>query len=179
MASPKKKKMTAKKLIVSLLIGFVAVAFVGSFAYRYTSKRGAPQQAAVINGEPISVATDSLFANLYRQFYEEERQNSGEEGIAAEKNRELMRRALDATIQRTLILQFAKAEGIAIERETVLATIIRKGYYAGKGKNFDEDRFDRTPEPTKRDIFKSGYFLQHGIPGAFEFEELAKHTQRQ
>ncbi|MCK5570892.1 MAG: peptidylprolyl isomerase, partial [Spirochaetes bacterium] len=108
-----------------------------------------------INGEPISVATDSIFTNFYRQFYEEEKQNSGEEGIADEKNRELMRRALDATIQRTLILQFAKAEGIAIDRETVLATIIRKGYYAGNGKNFDEDRFDRTPESTKRDIFKS------------------------
>ncbi|KKL19646.1 hypothetical protein LCGC14_2463370, partial [marine sediment metagenome] len=25
----------------------------------------------------------------------------------------------------------------------------------GNGKNFDEDRFDRTPETTKRDIFKS------------------------
>ena len=155
MAAPKKQKMSAKKLIVSLIIGFVAVAFVGSFAYRYTSKRDTSPQLAVINGESISVATDSLFANLYRQFYEEERQNSGEEGIAPEKNRELMRRALDATIQRTLILQFAKAEGIAIDRDTVLATIIRKGYYAGNGKNFDEDRFDLTPETTKRDIFKS------------------------
>ncbi|HEB30362.1 MAG TPA: hypothetical protein ENI15_05735 [Spirochaetes bacterium] len=155
MASPKHKKMTAKKLIVSLIIGFVAVAFVGSFAYRYTSKKGTSTQVAVINGEPLSVESDSLFANFYREFYEEERQNSGEEGIAPEKNRELMRRALDAAIQRTLILQFAKTEGIAIERETVLATIIRKGYYAGNGKNFDEDRFDRTPETTKRDIFKS------------------------
>ncbi len=155
MASPKNKKMSAKKLIVSLIIGFVAVAFVGSFAYRYTAKKETPQQVAVINGEPISVASDSLFANLYRQFYEEERQNSGEEGVAAEKNRELMRRAFDAAIQRTLILQFAKAEGIAVDRETVLAAIIKKGYYAGNGKNFDEDRFDQTPETTKRDIFKS------------------------
>jgi parvulin-like peptidyl-prolyl isomerase len=155
MAPQKNQKMTAKKLLVSLIIGFVAVAFVGSFAYRYTSRRGAPPQVAVINGEPISVDSDSLFANFYRQFYEEERQNSGEEGITAEKNRELMRRALDATIQRTLILQFAKAEGITIDREAVLATIIRKGYYAGQGKNFDQDRFDRTPEATKRDIYKN------------------------
>ena len=141
--------------IISLIIGFVAVAFVGSFAYRYTSRRGAPPQLAVINGEPISVESDSLFANFYRQFYEEERENSGEEGITPDKNRELMRRALDAAIQRTLILQFAKAEGITIDRDTVLATIIRKGHYAGNGKNFDEERFNRTPETTKREIFRS------------------------
>jgi parvulin-like peptidyl-prolyl isomerase len=155
MAAKKNQKMSAKKLLVSLIIGFVAVAFVGSFAYRYTARKGAPPQVAVINGEPISAQSDSIFANFYRQFYEEERKNSKEGEITKEKNRELMRRALDAAIQRTLILQFAKAEGISIDRKTVLATIIRKGYYAGNGKKFDQDRFDRTPEATRRDIFKS------------------------
>ena len=64
------KKNPFKKLLVSIIIGFVAVAFVGSFAYRYTARRGVSSNVAVINGEPVSVGPDSLFANFYRQFYE-------------------------------------------------------------------------------------------------------------
>jgi len=149
----KKKKTPFKKFIVSVIIGFVAVAFIGSFAYRYTSKRGAAPNVAVVNGEPISVTPDSLFANLYRQFYEEERQKGEAESLTDEKNLEMMRRALDIVIQRTLILQHAKEEGIAVTRETVLAAIIKKGYYAAPGKNFDEERFNNTPESDKRDIY--------------------------
>lgn len=147
------KKNPFKKLLVSIIIGFVAVAFVGSFAYRYTARRGVSPNVAVINGEPVSVGPDSLFANFYRQFYEEERQKGEEAELNEQKNRELMRRALDTVIQRMLILQYAKEEGITVDKETVLTSIIKKGYYRGQGKNFDEERYNNTPESNRQDIF--------------------------
>ncbi len=113
MTAKNKPKVVAKKVLVSIIIGFVAVAFVGSFAYRYISRGGSDANLAIINGEPINVGSDSLFANTYRQYFEEEKQKSGE-GISDEKNRELTRRALDTVIQRTLILQYAEREGIRV-----------------------------------------------------------------
>jgi parvulin-like peptidyl-prolyl isomerase len=154
MASDNKPKVAAKKILVSLVIGFVAVAFVGSFAYRYISRGGSDSSLAIINGEPIDVGSDSLFANLYRQYFEEERQ-SNEEGITEEKNRELMRRALDTVIQRTLILQYAEEEGINVGREAVLSRIVEKGYYAAEGKKFDQRRFNNTPQYMRDRIYKS------------------------
>ena len=150
-----KKKPEFKKLIVSIVIGFVAVAFVGSFAYNYAAKRGKPNYIAVVNGEPIPLGSDSLFANLYRRFYEEERQKNPEKEITEEQNLQLLRRALDAAIQRTLILQYAKKEGLRVAKETVLARIIEKGYYATPEKDFDEERFANTPEADRKQIYKA------------------------
>jgi foldase protein PrsA len=148
-------KTAMKKLLVIIIIGFVAVAFIGSFAYRYATRQGSTPSIAVVNGEPISVGPDSLLANFYRQFYEQERQSSEEEGLTEQKDRELMRRALDTVIQRTIILQYAEREGITVNRETVLSAIIKKGYYAGNGRIFDEQRYNSTPESVRQDIFKS------------------------
>jgi len=155
MATEKKKKPEFKKIIVSLIIIFVAVAFVGSFAFNYTAKRGGTSNLAVINGEPIPMDSDSLFANIYRQYYESERQKNKDKEITEDKNIELLRKALDTAIQRTLILQYAKKKGIKVSKETVLASIIKKGYYATKGINFDKDRFENTPESDRQRIFKS------------------------
>jgi len=155
MAKKKKKKAPFKKYFASLIIGFVAVAFVGSFAYRYAARRGQTIHVATVNGEPISVASDSLFANFYRQFYEEERKKNKDQEITEAKNQELLRKALDAAIQRTLILQYAKKEGITISRKTVLASIIEKGYYASPEKSFDEERYNNTPESDRQRIYKS------------------------
>jgi parvulin-like peptidyl-prolyl isomerase len=154
MATENKPKIAAKKILVSLIIAVVAVAFVGSFAYRYISGGGSDSSLAIINGEPVDVGSDSLFANLYRQYFEEERQNN-EEGITEEKNRELMRRALDTVIQRTLILQYAEREGIHVGRDAVLSRIVDKGYYAAEGKKFDERRYNNTPQYMRDRIFKS------------------------
>jgi len=154
MASENKPKIAAKKILVSIIVGFVAVAFVGSFAYRYISRGGSDSSLAIINGEPIDIGSDSLFANLYRQYFEEERQRN-EEGITEEKNRELMRRALDTVIQRTLILQYAEREGIRVSRDAVLSRIVEKGYYAAEGKKFDEHRYNNTPQYMRDRIFKS------------------------
>ncbi len=148
-------KTAMKKLLVIIIVGFVAVAFVGSFAYRYATRQGSAPSIAVVNGEPISAGPDSLFANFYRQFYEQERQSSEEEELTEQKDREMMRRALDMVIQRTIILQYAEREGITVNRETVLSAIIKKGYYAGNGKTFDEQRYNSTPESLRQDIFKS------------------------
>ena len=153
MPAEKKPKDTAKKILVSIIVGFVAVAFVGSFAYRYISRGDSTASLAVINGEPVAVESDSLFANIYRQYFEEEKQNS-EEGISDDKNRELLRRALDTVIQRTLILQYAEREGIRVSRDTVLSRIVEKGYYAAGGKKFDEERFNNTPQYMRDRIFK-------------------------
>jgi len=150
-----KKKKEFKKVLVSIIIGFVAVAFVGSFAYNYAARRGRANYVAVVNGEPISMGSDSLFANLYRNFYEQERQQAEEEGLTEEKNREILRRALDAAIQRTLILQYAEKQGIEVAKETVLASIVKKGYYASPEKSFDEERYRNTPEADKKRIFQS------------------------
>ena len=157
MVVKKKKKPPIKKLLVSIIIGFVAVAFIGSFAYQYAARRGGNVSSlAEVNGEPISVSSDSLFANLYRQFYEEERQNLKEdEEMSEDKNLELLRRALDTVIQRTLILQYAEREGITVDRETVLTSIVKKGYYRSQDKIFDEDRYNRTPEADRQSIFQS------------------------
>jgi parvulin-like peptidyl-prolyl isomerase len=150
-------KTAMKKLLVIIIVGFVAVAFIGSFAYRYATRQGSAPSIAVVNGEPISAGPDSMLANFYRQFYEQERQaaESEEEELTEQKNRELMRRALDTIIQRTIILQYAEREGITVNRETVLSAIIKKGYYAGNGKTFDEQRYNSTPESTRQDIFRS------------------------
>jgi|GEM_PF-1212206 len=153
MAADNKPKVAAKKILVSIIVGFVAVAFVGSFAYRYISRGGSDATLAIINGEPVTVETDSLFANIYRQYFEEEKQKS-EEGISDEKTRELMRRALDTVIQRTLILQYAEREGIRVSKGAVLSRIVEKGYYAAGGKKFDERRFNDTPQYMRDDIFK-------------------------
>ncbi len=172
------KKNPFKKLLVSIIIGFVAVAFVGSFAYRYSARRGTSTNVAVINGEPVSVGPDSLFANFYRQFYEEERQKGEEAELNEQRNRELMRRALDTVIQRMLILQYAEKEGITVDRETVLTSIIKKGYYRGQGKNFDEERYNNTPESNRQDIFnaeKEGIIINMFIQehfGSVEVSEL-------
>jgi parvulin-like peptidyl-prolyl isomerase len=155
MASEKEKKFSAKKVLVSVIIGFVAVAFVGSFAYRYISGGGESSSIAIINGEPVSTESDSLFANIYRQFYEEERQKAEGEPVTEEMDQQLLRRALDTVIQRTLILQYAENEGIRASRDAVLSRIIEKGYYAGQGKKFDENRYNDTPEATKQRIYKS------------------------
>jgi foldase protein PrsA len=154
MHAKKKPALSVKKLLIYIIIGFVAVAFVGSFAYQYVTRSGPDTNLAVVNGEPITVGADSLFANVYRQLYEEQRQES-EEDISEEKNLQLMRRALDTVIQRTLILQYAEREGIRVSKDAVLSRIVEKGYYAGGGKRFDEDRYNETPQYIKDRIFKS------------------------
>lgn len=157
MALKKKQKTEFKKLLASLVIGFVAVAFIGSFAINYAAKTrsGRTSNIAVINGEPISVGSDSIFANFYRQFYEEERLGNRDSGITEEKNTDLLRRALDATIQRTLILQYAKKEGIRVSRDTILESIVKTGYYASPDKLFDEERYNSVPEAERQKIFES------------------------
>ena len=157
MTAEKKKKqpMTAKQMLVSVVIGFVAVAFVGSFAYQYAARRGKTNILASVNGESVAVESDSLFANLYRQYYEEERQKNQEESLTEEKNLELLRKAMDTVLQRVLILQFAKKAGVRIEKETVLASVIKKGYYSSEGKTFDEERYNQTPETDRQRVFKS------------------------
>jgi parvulin-like peptidyl-prolyl isomerase len=152
MTAEKKPTFTIKKLLIFIIIGFVAVAFVGSFAYQYVSRTGPDTSLAVVNGEPISVGSDSLFANVYRQLYEEQRQQS-EEGISEDQNRQIMRRALDTVIQRTLILQYAEREGIRVSRDAVLSRIVEKGYYAGEGKKFSEEQYNKTPQYTRDRIF--------------------------
>jgi parvulin-like peptidyl-prolyl isomerase len=154
MTAEKKPTISMKKLLIFIIIGFVAVAFVGSFAYQYVSRTGPDTSLAVVNGEPISVGADSLFANVYRQLYEEQRQES-EESISEDQNLQLMRRALDTVIQRTLILQYAEREGIRISRDAVLSRIVQKGYYAGGGKKFSEERYNETPQYTRDRIFES------------------------
>jgi parvulin-like peptidyl-prolyl isomerase len=154
MTAEKKQSLTVKKLLILIIIGFVAVAFVGSFAYQYVSRTGPQTSLAVVNGEPISAGSDSLFANIYRQLYEEQRQKS-EEGVSEDQNRQLMRRALDTVIQRTLILQYAEREGIRVSRDAVLSRIVEKGYYAGEGKKFSEAKYNQTPQYTRDNIFKS------------------------
>jgi len=151
----KKKKAPFKKFIISIIIGFVTVAFVGSFAYNYAAKKGRTANVGVINGEPVSMGSDSLFAHFYRQYYEEERQKSGDKGVSEETNRQLMRKALDSVIQRTLILQYAEKNSIRVSKKTVLAAIIEKGYYATPEKRFDEKRYENTPESDKQRIFRS------------------------
>lgn len=151
----KKQQSPVKKYLVSIIIGFVAVAFVGSFAYNYAAKRGGGPSIAVINGQTVAMGSDSLFANFYRQYYEEERQKSGDEGMTDEKNRQLLRKALDTVIQRTLILQYAEKKGIHVSRDMVLEQIIQKGYYATPNKKFDETRYMNTPESDKKRIYKS------------------------
>jgi len=150
-----KRKKEFKKVLVSIIIGFVAVAFIGSFAYNYAARRGKVNYVAVVNGQPISMGSDSLFANLYRNFFEQERQQAKAGEITAEKNREILRRALDATIQRTIILQYAKKKGIDVAKDTVLARIVKKGYYASPEKSFDQERYRNTPEADKKRIFQS------------------------
>ncbi len=149
----KKKKPPFKKYLATLIIGFVAVAFVGSFAYNYAAKRGGKVNIAVVNGEPIVASSDSLFANFYRQFYEEATQKNKQ--ITEEENLKLLRKALDAAIQRTLILQYAKKEKITPGKKAVLASIIEKGYYASPDKNFDEERYNSTPESDRQRIYRS------------------------
>jgi parvulin-like peptidyl-prolyl isomerase len=149
----KKRESAFKKIAVSVVIGFVAVAFVGSFAYRYVARTGGGKSIAVVNGEPIARGTDSLFANYYRQFYDDFRKKKGEEAVTEEENRKLFRQALDAAIQRTLILQYAKKKGVRVGRSTVLAEIIRKGYYASPDSQFDEKRYERTPESDRQRIY--------------------------
>ncbi|MBN2324440.1 MAG: peptidylprolyl isomerase [Spirochaetes bacterium] len=154
MAINKKKDSPVKRMLATIIIAFVAVAFVGSFAFNYASKRGGPGALAVVNGESIPVSGDSLFANLYRQYYEEARQSSPE-GVSEETNQQLLRRALDTVIQRTLILQQAKKEGITVSRDIVLASIVQRGYYASKNGSFDESRYNRTPESDRQRIFNN------------------------
>lgn len=151
----KKPQGSIKKMLVSIIIGFVAVAFVGSFAYNYAARRGRVTSLAVINGEPVSTDSDSPFANYYRSFFEEERRRSENEGITEEKNIELLRRALDTVIQRTLIIQFSRKQGISVSRDTVLSEIVRKGYYASYGKKFDEETYNRVPESERQRVFKA------------------------
>jgi len=151
----KKKKSLVKKYLVYVIIGFVAVAFVGSFAFNYAAKRGGGPSVAVINGETVAMGSDSLFANFYRQYYEEERQKSGDEGMTDEKNLQLLRKALDTVIQRTLILQYAKKKGVMVSRDMVLEQIIEKGYYATPNRKFDEKRYMDTPESDKKRIYKA------------------------
>ena len=149
----KKKKPPFKKYFASLIIIFVAVAFVGSFAYNYAAKKGRTVNIAVVNGEPITAESDSLFANFYRQFYEEAAKKNKQ--ISEEENLKLLRQALDAAIQRVLILQYAKKEGINPSRKAVLAAIIEKGYYASPDKSFDEERYNNTPETERQRIYKN------------------------
>ncbi len=151
----KKKQSSIKKYLVSIIIGFVAVAFIGSFAFNYAAKRGGNPGVAVINGETVVMGGDSLFANFYRQYYEEERQKSGDESMTDEKNLQMLRKALDTVIQRTLILQYAKKKGVSVSRDMVLEEIIKKGYYATPKKKFDEGRYTNTPESDKKRIYKS------------------------
>lgn len=174
-----KKKSPFKKIIVSTIVGFVAVAFIGSFAFRNTAQRGKAANIAVVNRVPISISSDSLFANLYREFQEEERQEGENAEMTEEKNRELLRKALDTAIQRTLILQYAEKEGITVNKEAVLASIIKKGYYASPEKSFDEERYNKTPESDKQNIFESekeqliiNVFIEEhfGSPGISELE---------
>lgn len=150
----KKKENPIKKMLATIIIGFVAVAFVGSFAFQYASRRGRSTALAVVNGEPISMSSDSYFANMYRQYYEEER-NRAEEGISEEQNLQIMRRAFDTVIQRTLILQQAQKERIDVSRDTVLESIVKKGYYASRTSRFDEQRYNSTPESDRQRIFNS------------------------
>jgi parvulin-like peptidyl-prolyl isomerase len=154
MAAEKKPKVAVKKILIWIIVAVVVVAFVGSFAGRYLSRGGSRSNLAIINDEPVAVGSDSLFANIYRQYFEEEKQKSEEEGITEEKNRELMRRALDTVIQRMLILQYAEREGIRVSRDAVLSRIVEKGYYAAEGRRFDERRFKDTPQYMRDQIFK-------------------------
>jgi foldase protein PrsA len=154
MAITKKKDSPIKRMLATIIIVFVAVAFVGSFAFNYASKRGGPGALAVVNGESIAVSGDSLFANLYRQYYEEARQSSPE-GVSEETNQALLRRALDTVVQRTLILQQAEKAGITVSKDTVLASIVQQGYYASKNSSFDESRYNRTPESDRQRIFNN------------------------
>ena len=154
MAAKKKVETSIKKMLVSIIIGFVAVAFVGSFAFNYAAKKGKSSSLAVVNREPISMSSDSLFVKLYRQYYEEER-NRATEAITEDQNLQLMRRAFDTVIQRTLILQQAEKGGIAVSRDTVLASIVKKGYYASRDRRFDENRYNDTPESDRQQIFNS------------------------
>ena len=151
----KKPQGSIKKMLVSIIIGFVAVAFVGSFAYNYAARRGRVSSIAVINGEPISTDTDSPFANYYRRYFEEERRSNENEGITEDKNIQILRRALDTVIQRTLMLQYARKQGIRVSRDTVLSEIVRKGYYASYGKKFDEETYNRVPEFERQRLFKA------------------------
>lgn len=153
MAVKKKKEISFKKMLATIIIGIVAVAFVGSFALMNTGRMGGRSSAlAVVNGEPIPISGDSLFANLYRQYYEEERTRAPE-GISEEQNLQIMRRAFDTVIQRTLILQQAEKEGIDVSRDIVLASIVKKGYYASRSSKFDENRYNNTPESDRQRIF--------------------------
>ncbi len=152
MAFNKKKDTPIKRMLATIIIVFVAVAFVGSFAFNYASKRGGPRPLAVVNGESIPVSGDSLFANLYRQYYEEARLSSPD-GVSEETNQTLLRRAFDTVVQRTLILQQAEKAGITVSRDTVLASIVRQGYYASKNGSFDESRYNRTAESDRQRIF--------------------------
>jgi len=149
----KKKKPPLKKYFASLIIIFVAVAFVGSFAYNYAAKKGRTANVAIVNGEPITAESNSIFANFYRQFYEEAIKKNKQ--LSEEENLKLLKQALDAAIQRVLILQYAKKEGINPSRKAVLASIIEKGYYASPEKNFDEERYNSTPETERQRIFKN------------------------
>ncbi len=151
----KKKKVELKKILATIIIVVVAIAFVGSFALSRAPNRGRASSIAIVNREPISMSSDSLLANLYRQYYEEERQKNKEKGITEEQNRQIMRRALDVVIQRTLILQYIKKEGIKVSKDTVLSSIIKKGYYASPNARFDEERYNNTPESDKQRIFES------------------------
>ncbi|MFW6180726.1 MAG: peptidylprolyl isomerase, partial [Spirochaetota bacterium] len=150
----KKPEWSFKKLLVTLVIGFVAVAFVGSFAYNYTARRGGGDHLAVVNGEPIDAGSDSLFANYYRQFYEQMRQEKGEEQITEQENRQLLRQALDTAIQRTLILQYAEKSGLQVSRNAVLARIMEKGYYGTQDSLFDQERYQETPESDRQQVFR-------------------------
>jgi hypothetical protein len=64
MHAKKKPALSVKKLLIYIIIGFVAVAFVGSFAYQYVTRSGPDTNLAVVNGEPITVGADSLLANV-------------------------------------------------------------------------------------------------------------------
>jgi parvulin-like peptidyl-prolyl isomerase len=169
----KKKQSSFKKYLVSIIIGFVAVAFVGSFAYNYAAKRGGGPSIAVVNGQTVAMGSDSMFANFYRQYYDEEQKKSGDKAMSEEKNRQLLRKALDSVIQRTLILQYAKKKGIHVSRDMVLEQIIQKGYYATPNKKFDEKRFTNTPVSDRKRIYKSEE--EQLIIGMF-IDELIRNT---
>ena len=143
----KKPEWSFKKLLVTLVIGFVAVAFVGSFAYNYTTRRGGGDHLAVVNGEPIDAGGDSLFANYYRQFYEQKRREKGEEQITEQENRQLLRQALDTAIQRTLILQYAEKTGLQVSRNAVLAN---SGTICLKAAKMSSPRMITSPAQWKR-----------------------------
>jgi parvulin-like peptidyl-prolyl isomerase len=152
-----RKETSFKKLLVSIVIGFVAIAFIGSFAYQQAAQRGGGgNHLAVVNGQPINAGGDSLFANYYRQFHEQQRQQLEEgEEISEQQNRQLLRQALDAVIQRTLILQYAEEKGVEVSRNAVLARIMREGYYASPEKSFNQERYTNTPEADRQRLFKS------------------------